>query len=163
MLLSGIPVELPLLFDQGYSFFYNSPGASKARARVSKSKQTKHAGQRQSGNMNFNDYRNYMDQVKGSNPDLSNLTTHLMKGIGQRVERYYERYQSIPMNILNFWKHRNMPFIILSSTKVPSIKTVIKLHMSEVSKERIDYELGRGMIVRLTEIPKNFSLLGYEV
>lgn len=163
MLLSGIPVELPLLFDQGYSFFYTSSGASKARARVSKTKQTKQISQRQSGNMNFNDYRNYMDQVKGSNPDLSNLTTHLMKGIGQRVERYYEKYQAIPLNVLNIWKHRNMPFIILSATKVPSVKTVIKLHLSEVTRERIDYELGRGMIVRLTEVPKNFSLLGYEV
>lgn len=163
MLLSGIPVELPLLFDQGYSFFYNSPGASKARARVSKTRQTKHASQRQSGSMTFNDYRNYMDQVKGSNPDLSNLTTHLMRGIGQRVERYYERYQSIPPHVLNTWKHRNMPYIVLSSTKVPSVKTVIKLHLSEVTRERIDYELGRGMIVRLTDVPKNFSLLGYEV
>lgn len=163
MLLSGIPVELPLLFDQGYSFFYNSSGASKARARVSKQKQTKHTGNRQNGNRDFNDYRNYMDQVKGSNPDLSNLTTHLMKGLGQRVERYYTRYQSIPQSVFNVWKHKNMPYVILSSTKVDSIKTVIKLHLSEITREKLDYELNRGMIVRLTELPKDFSLLGYEV
>jgi energy-coupling factor transporter ATP-binding protein EcfA2 len=42
-------------------------------------------------------------------------------------------------------------------------RRVIKLHKTDVSIDNIDFHLAKGDVVRLTELPEDFSLEGYEV
>lgn len=169
MLSSNIPVELPLLFEEGYSHFRNSPTA---RAALASTKQgarkvrfnEKHNNAKEHLGKCFADYRNYLDQFKARNTKYSSINTHMMRGIATRVKRYYDRYKVIPQAVFDIWATTNMPYVILSTQVIRTEKRkIIKLHKTEVTRERITYYLSKGDIVRMSELPDDLDLSGFEI
>lgn len=179
--MSGRPVNLALLFEEGYKTFYNTDDCKatrldilKGKKKVSKQPQIKKRSDELSSNLPpvkvadptgnvYNDYRNYLDQFKAYNPKYTSISTYVMRGIADRVKRYYNKYKSIPQSALHVWGLPNMPFIILAKNRVKLDTPVIRVHGSDVNRSKLDFELNRGNTVRISEMPVDFDLSGYEV
>lgn len=161
------PIHLALCFESGYEQFWDSGPALRAAQSADYSEKNRKRKKPIKTQYRFQDYKLYIDQIKAQNRDYSYLTLNTFKSIGIRVKAYYDKHVNmtgtIKPEVMKAWQHPNMPYILMSDTKVKVDKPIIKLHVSELTYDALNRGLALGKIVRISQLPDGFDLTGYEI